>query len=368
MVELHTCEHCGEEYPLEDMILCGGDLLCETCANELTAICDECGERFYIETENDCSDSVHTLCRRCFQRNYITCEECGRIIRNEDAHYCESSDQELCEACYDEATTQEFIHEYGYKPEPEFHGENSRFFGVELEIDGGGTDGYNAKQLLDIANLNADNLYIKRDSSLHCGMELVTHPMTLSYHMEKMPWSEILEEARSMGYTSHTAKTCGLHVHISRRAFGCDYCAQEAAIARLIFFVEKFWPEMLRFSRRTQEQLNQWATRYGAKLTPTDQLKHAKNSSAGRYAAVNLKNRNTVEIRIFRGTLKLNTLLATLQLVNHLCDVAVFCTDRKLQDMGWYHFLNQITEPELIQYLKERRLYINEPVTAEEEI
>ena len=32
--------------------------------------------------------------------------------------------------------------------------------------------------------------------------------------------------------------------------------------------------------------------------------------------------------------------------------------------MSWFDFLDQITEPELIQYLKERRLYVNEPVNA----
>ncbi len=132
--------------------------------------------------------------------------------------------------------------------------------------------------------------------------------------------------------------------------------------------MEKFWPEMLRFSRRTQEQLNDWARRYGAKFTPTDQIKHAKNSNAGRYVAVNLQNYNTVEIRIFRGTLKLNTLLATLQMVNHLCSVAVSLTDEELQDMGWYDYLSRVTEPELIQYLKERNLYVNEPVIAEGEV
>ncbi len=84
--------------------------------------------------------------------------------------------------------------------------------------------------------------------------------------------------------------------------------------------------------------------------------------------AVNLQNYNTVEIRIFRGTLKLNTLLATLQMVNHLCDVAVSLTDEELQDMGWYDFLSRVTEPELIQYLKERYLYVNEPVIAEGEV
>ena len=36
----------------------------------------------------------------------------------------------------------------------------------------------------------------------------------------------------------------------------------------------------------------------------------------------------------------------------------------QLQDMSWFDFLDQITEPELVQYLKERRLYVNEPVNT----
>ena len=47
-------------------------------------------------------------------------------------------------------------------------------------------------------------------------MELVTHPMTLEYHLNEMPWEEVLRKAQSMGYLSHAAGTCGLHVHISR--------------------------------------------------------------------------------------------------------------------------------------------------------
>ena len=46
-------------------------------------------------------------------------------------------------------------------------------------------------------------------------------------------------------------------------------------------------------------------------FTPSEQMNHAKNSCAGRYTAVNLTNSDTVEIRMFRGTLKLNTLKAT---------------------------------------------------------
>ena len=217
---------------------------------------------------------------------------------------------------------------------------------------------------MEIANRDATNLYVKSDGSLDDGMELVTHPMSLEYHLHEMPWAAVLDEAKRLDYRSHSTNTCGLHVHISRMAFGCTYETQEECIARLVFFVEKFWPELLRFSRRTQGQLNRWAARYGMKLNPKDQMYHAKNSCAGRYTAVNLTNADTVEIRLFRGTLKLNTLIATLQLVDHLCEVAVCMSDQELQDMSWFDFLDQVTEPELIQYLKERLLYVNEPVNT----
>ncbi len=360
MQELYICDHCGERHPLEEMVEVSGDYLCQSCADELTIICEECSRRIY--PEDDAGDSNHTLCQDCCDRYYTFCDHCGVMLHNEQVYH--SDDDDLCEDCYNALVANNPIHEYDYVPELVFHGKGLRKFGVELEIDEGGKDWDNAKCILDIANGSATNLYIKSDGSLDDGLELVTHPMSLDYHLHEMPWAEVLDEAKRLDYRSHSTNTCGLHVHLSRMAFGCTYETQEECIARLVFFVEKFWPELLRFSRRTQGQINHWAARYGMKLNPKDQIYHAKNSCAGRYTAVNLTNADTVEIRMFRGTLKLNTLIATLQLVDHLCEVAVSMSDQELQDMSWFDFLDQITETELIQYLKERRLYVNEPVNT----
>ena len=275
----------------------------------MTVICDHCAERFY--EDNIVEDDTHTLCDHCFNECYVRCEDCNHIIHRDRA-YWDSDDNAYCVSCWDEHN--EVIHEYSYTPDLVFHGKGLRHFGVELEIDDGGTVNCNAQKLLDIANANADNLYIKTDSSLDEGLELVTHPMMLVYHLNEMPWAELL-----------------------------------------------------RFSRRTQSQMNRWAARYGIRLTPSEQMSHAKNSCARRYTAVNLTNSDTVEIRMFRGTLKLNTLKATLQMVNHLVEVAVSMSDAAVQDMSWFDFLDEINEPELIQYLKERRLYVNEPVNTSEE-
>lgn len=363
MQQTHTCANCGDVYPADEMFHVGDDLLCSDCAGELTILCDECGTRIYMD--DDEGDDVRVLCHDCRNHYYTPCDHCGTLIPNDEVY--QFGGESFCRDCYADNCDEGPIHDYNYTPDLVFHGKGLRRFGVELEIDEGGELTSHAKRFLDIANHSAENLYIKTDGSLDDGLELVTHPMTLDYHLHDMPWEDILHEAKQLGYRSHGAGTCGLHVHISRMAFGCTYETQESCIARLVYFVEKFWPELLRFSRRTQAQLNRWAARYGMKLCPREQLNHAKDSCAGRYTAVNLTNADTIELRLFRGTLKFNTLIATLQMVNHLCKVAISLSDAELQDMSWFDFLDCIEEPELIQYLKERRLYVNEPVTTQNE-
>ena len=369
MTETFTCCHCGQEHPLENRIMVGDDTLCERCANEETVICSRCGERIY--RDDNAGDENTPLCQPCYDRHYTSCERCGRIIHVDDAYYGDDDeDYPLCYDCHTHARRHKMIEDYYYKPEPLFRGDGSRYFGVELEVDGAGEDDASARQIMEIANGNGvENLYCKHDGSLDDGFEMVTHPMTLEYHMKEMPWNKILQEAIHLGYTSHQATTCGLHVHVNRNAFGDTEEAQDAVIARILYFFERNWEELLKFSRRTPRQLERWATRYGYKDQPKELLDHAKKGyHGGRYTSVNLTNTDTIEFRIFRGTLKYNTLIATLQLLDRICDVAICLTDDQVKAMPWTTFASGCTQPELVRYLKERRLYVNEPVESEEEI
>ena len=125
----------------------------------------------------------------------------------------------------------------------------------------------------------------------------------------------------------------------------------------------------MRFSRRNRFQLERWAARYGYKEQPKEILDHAKKGyHSGRYTCVNLQNADTIEFRIFRGTLKYNTFIATLQLVNQVCDVAIRLSDEQMRRLTWSEFAADCTEQELVQYLKERRLYINEEICSAEEV
>ena len=69
-----------------------------------------------------------------------------------------------------------------------------------------------------------------------------------------------------------------------------------------------------------------------------------------------------------RTSSKYNTFIATLQMVNKICDVAVSLSESEIDEMSWSDFVSTIEEKELIQYLKERKLYINDEVNAEEEM
>lgn len=364
---MKACEVCGELHPVSALTEFDDTLLCDACLQTETVRCQRCGARIWAD--DNAGDDDTPLCQHCYDRYYTTCEDCGRVILQDDAYYESDEDYDArCYSCHCHRQNNRFIHDYYYKPEPIFYGDGSRYFGVELEIDGAGESERNAQTLCNIANRHGEMVYIKHDGSLNDGMEIVTNPMTLEYHLKEMPWKELLAKAKELGYLSHKAGTCGLHIHVNRTAFGETEAEQDECIARVLYFFEKHWEELLKFSRRTRSQLEQWAARYGLKEHPKDILDHAKGNYA-RYTCVNLTNQHTVEFRMFRGTLKANTVIATLQLLDRICDVAIYFTDEELKAMSWTTFAAGCSHlPELVQYLKERRLYVNEPVEMEVEV
>ena len=362
------CKYCGKILKGNDIHEYDGTIMCEACFEGWTSICSHCGERIWND-ENDGSDSF-VLCHRCYDNHYTTCERCGNIIHYDSARYFDDEDEPYCDDCYDVLTRNAIIHDYNHKPEPIFYGNDDMYMGVELEIDRGGEESSNAERLLEIANYDATHMYMKHDGSIEDGFEMVTHPISLEYHQNKMPWREIFDKALEMGYRSHKTSTCGLHIHVSRDALGPDHDAQEETIARIVYFVEAHWNELLKFSRRTESNIMRWASRYGIEANTKAVYDKAKKGNLGRYVCVNLMNYNTIEFRIFRGTLKYETFIATLQLVHEICNKAIDATDKEFETMCWSDFVKGIDKDktELINYLKEKQLYINEPITETEEV
>ena len=67
--------------------------------------------------------------------------------------------------------------------------------------------------------------------------------------------------------------------------------------------------------------------------------------------------------------MRYKTFIATLQLVQHICTLAIILSEEDFENMSWSKFVLSIDpdDKELIEYLKTRRLYVNEETNESEE-
>lgn len=361
--ELDICEDCGNYCYRDELYWLDNydKVICQNCRDNDYYECADCGELVYQWDifYNDCDEPI---CENCAE-NYTQCSDCGCVIHIDNCYYDEDEDRDYCEHCFHN-NSNKTIHNYNYKPYPIFYHcdneDNQLYMGIELEIDEGGEDYDNAQKVLDVGNMENEHIYIKHDGSLNDGFEIVSHPATLDYHINNMQWEKIMDIAKDMGYRSHDTQTCGLHIHISRKALGIDEDKQEETIAKIVYFVEQNWDNILTFTRRNEENLARWASRYGIEPTIRDTYDKAKGSY-DRYKCINLQNYNTVEFRMFRGTLKYSTFVATLQLVNKIVNWCIALTDEELNKTNWLDFVSDIDtdkNADLVEYLKLKELYI----------
>lgn len=347
------CEGCGG-YHDSGLFECVDDtVLCPRCVDNETRECAECGELHLIANlQSIYYADAGTLffCEDCLINiEDYSCPTCDRLYwrepslnRHDECQCCEDNDRDRT------------MHDYSYKPRAIFLGESAdgRFFGTELEVDGDGD--WDVTGAID-ENYSPD-VYLKEDGSLNDGFEIVTHPMSFDY-ASSFDWKDIMRRVRDAGFRSHDAETCGLHIHVSRDAFGETIDEQDMRIGKVLHFFNKFQHFITKFSRRTVSQIDSWASFYPTRALTEDGLKEETKvlKGEGRYFAVNVQPRNTVEFRIFRGTLKVNTYLATLQFVNKLCDLVIDKTLTELDAMTIEEIKAEyFTDTELKKYMEER--------------
>lgn len=346
---VESCEECGQEFEIDTHSFTideNGNSYCSSCANMVLRTCEDCGA--IVTSDSTYYVNGYYVCGRCYEDNYSCCDGCGETFHVNDLY------NGYCEYCHDD--DDDVIHSYDYKPYLTFYGGNktNMYMGVELEIDQGGEDERKAQEIME----DIDEVYAKHDGSINRGFELVTHPCTLDYHLSSGFWKKLTKRAIKQGYRSHQTDTCGLHVHVNKESFN-----DELAIAKSIIFLEKNFAESLKFSRRTEGRLRQWANRYfsdevineGHTTTFLNNINEQKRYGS-RYRIVNVTNEHTVEFRMFRGSLKLSTIYATLQFIDSIVKIS---NKYSLDDILNKNFLDyeEITDESktyLNQYLRER--------------
>ena len=333
-----------------------------------TFSCEWCYGDFPVDNDvRECVDGM--LCYNCFVTWSGECENCGDIHHTDNFRYCDYCGLDSCYSCYeyhDCAEDEEnrylpFVNSYSYKPNPNFLGNGNMFMGVELEVDlpNGihSSDVGNVEELVDIGK-NGSLFYMKEDGSLMNGFEVVTHPATLSYHMKQFPWASVTSLLSNAGYKSHNTTTCGLHVHVNRTALGKTLQSQETVISKLVILFWKFWDRLVTFSRRNFNGLERWAKGNHSYVNNTilsdlDECKTVRD----RYVAINMTNRDTIEFRMFRGTLKKDTIIATLQLIELMVQMCHEVGISYIYNCSWKAIVDRAERfPELKNYLQEREL------------
>lgn len=278
------------------------------------------------------------------------CSQCG----SEGFHEIIEGET-LCEQCFTEYTF-DSIRSPHANPALEFYGysDNGRFYGFELEM----MDGLNPTLMAGRLNYAFPEIFTTRDGSVPGGFEMVTQPCTLEYH-ESMDYTRFFSLCENKGYKSHDAsRSCGLHVHVSRIP------QTHKQIGGQLYLIHKFWNKFVKFSRRKGSDINQWAGMYQCiNIGDSFQsiyLKCQYESQMGyqyRYRNINLQNTATIEYRIFRGSLKRDTVIASIQFVDLLCEITGTLSEDEIRGLTWEDIKVRAGKyPELKNYLKVRGL------------
>ena len=311
-----VCSECEKIEDEGDMTDVDGELVCPGCLDNEFVWSDhqQCHIRRDYATWVECVDSY--VDDETLNDEFERCQCCDEYFLNKDM--VETDDgYTLCDYCYQNEThngyynyDNGFIEDYDYRPEPTFFGgDQTKYLGLEWEIDGGGENGYIAQKIFG----DVKEVYCKHDGSLDAGFEVVTHPCTPEY-MLNLPWANWCDQVLDEGYDNRSG--VGIHIHVSRKHF-----TGRSAIGRLVRFFYDNYDDMRKFAARSESSAKEWANYAPIDEEFTDEECYDV-STDDKYYAVNVLHNASIEIRIFATAYQPQTIKAYIQMVDVLSDLA----------------------------------------------
>jgi hypothetical protein len=395
------CEHCGEHFVFADGYLIDSTNYCANCVIKCKSCkkfvcidsvggedgnycldccvtCDGC-ERVLTPDDWQEGDDHITVCEDCYGNYYIRCDSCDRIVHSDDSWFCDPCDSSYCRRCYEcdhEGCNDrsDLIHDAGYKPKAIFYpaykpDKFTLYHGIELEVDNS-EDIYTLCESLYSMSEGEKLFYLKEDGSLSGdGVEIVTHPRTLEEH-KTFIWKDIIKVCVKYGAQSHTGNSCGLHIHSSRAFFERSRPQFfDHKYYKLVYIYDKFFDKLLQFSRRkstsyckkpnmlyAMAHINDYniPTRVNKRLWMLDH----QHKKMGKYMAVSLCGNRTIETRLWRGTLKYESLMACLEFTDGVIKFVKDTSIAKIEKMSWEEVVagvSKYNENEyMLDYMKSR--------------
>lgn len=238
------------------------------------------------ELYNELGDCVN-ICEDCFYEMFYICESCRKIhVKNEP---CDCVSGKVLDYMHKQIVFPEYKGEIQFK---------KLRLGLEIETEFHNSIDNRREALQGFTKILGKGLCkFKRDGSLgRKGIEFVTMPLYFEHFIAtKNKWTKAFEYYRRQGGYSFGDPRTGVHIHLSRDAF-------ESYKHLYNFYVGI--TKNPRFSQRIAKRKNNDYASF-----PYNPIKLAHDLiytglRHGRYHAVNLNNKNTVEVRIYKGNIK----------------------------------------------------------------
>jgi len=317
-------------------------------------ICEDCGLVEIDSNFHTAYDGDRIVCNSCFDEYYYH-DRSGQYVHQDDENYHENDDD-------DDSIIGEYhssADNLGKIPSLFDKRKSQIFLGLELEIEV--NEDYSrsdkAEMILNNIGVYTDNkndrytyCLAEDDGSLNNGFELVTGYTGLDVHEKQLAFFK----KPIRGLRSHDTSTCGLHIHIDKRNVTLNHAT------KMILFMNDSGNQKLiktiarRSSNRFCKVLN--------KKADYSWLKSAKKSgdplrqlNEDRYECLNFHNDNTIEFRLFKGTLKFESIMSCLEFTYATW---FFCKDNGYQDLTTDNFIQFICKPENRSDTKYLRAYL----------
>ena len=347
---IKICSKCGEAIEKNEIIesINTKKCFCKKCYEEEFIICTACKIEIPKNKPDSYKKGLDALfyCMVCFNVRFGTCRDCGGTFFHDDLIQNEENREWYCRTCWKRFSP---IKEYNYQPNYQYlklpwenkntGSEKALFLGWELEINTPDKEipeivANKFSKFLKKEKLNT-YLYLKHDTSVGQGFEIVSHPMTLQFIHKKLNpklWLNWLKDNKCSSYDSGR---CGLHVHVNKKFF------RILDIAKLRLFFFSNWEQILAFSQRNGVHIEYCEKE---RLSINDILLHRQQEGRRWGLNLNTGDKNTIEVRIFRGTLRHERFIGTLQFIDAICSFVkevgiTFLIENKQTKNSWNRFL-----------------------------
>ena len=289
---IYCYEHLAFELIDESEVIntTNNDTICSEAYDDHYFTCDSCEEIDHIDNERQFNNYQGIYCESCYDNQGYNCERCDEYMHENENCDCDHDEDYNEDSDYlDNYRTRVFLAYLVLTEGTEII--EKLFYGIEVELHARDDRYDTVEELRDC--FNNDQILFKQDGSLDTqqGFEVVSTNCSFEYHKEVF-WKSFFKKSPNNLCKAWHGKDCGLHIHFSREAFTTNQ------IRRLNCFYNNSENRKLIVDIAGRDE-NQYC-----RFQPNRDFNSPIKTQGEKYSVINLDNRDTIEIRIFRSNIK----------------------------------------------------------------